>query len=282
MSLKAILWALHDAPVEDPREVLVLVAMADPTYDNGTRSAESTDTIARKARCSRSTAKRIIDRLEAGGLIRPGDQQAVAHLPANRRPRVYDLALEMRRDHSASLDPEPPDAGGQADPPEPPGGSNRGGRGVTAVTPNPSTNPTTTEPSVPHAARAATGELVLLEAPPAVVPVAARDDAQGLVARWIDRCNERPPERVVARVGRELRTLLGEGVAFDHVARGFYRWFVEGRDPSAIASFVNEEMNARPSEAAALRAASRPSFGAQRHAAGLALVEKLRREEAGE
>jgi hypothetical protein len=152
VSLRAILWALNDAPVQDPQDVLILVAMADHAHEDGTASWASKDTIAKKARCSESTVKRRVRALESAGVIRPGDQQLVAHLRADRRPRVWDLALDAQSqtvtepvDNSASTGGH---TGGQADPPYATGGQIRPPRGVIAVTPEPSTKPTTEKAGV--------------------------------------------------------------------------------------------------------------------------------------
>lgn len=88
-----MLWALNDAPTDDATEALVLIALADNAHDDGTCAWPSHATLARRARCSVSTVQRALRRLESSGLITKGDQQTVAHLRADRRPVVYDLAL---------------------------------------------------------------------------------------------------------------------------------------------------------------------------------------------
>jgi hypothetical protein len=98
VSLAAILWALTEADTGDPAEALYLVAMADNTDGQGRGCWRSMGTLASHARMSRRTAIRVQQRLEAAGLIRPGDQQLVAHIPSNQRPRVWDLAMPYRGD----------------------------------------------------------------------------------------------------------------------------------------------------------------------------------------
>jgi hypothetical protein len=97
MSIKCVHWALNDAPVEEPVEVLILVAMAERAADDGTTTYQSVATIASKARISVRTCQTKLRKLEEAGIIRRGDQQHTEHLPSNRRPVVYDLAVHLVR-----------------------------------------------------------------------------------------------------------------------------------------------------------------------------------------
>jgi hypothetical protein len=97
MSIKCVHWALNDAPVEEPVEVLILVAMAERAADDGTTTYQSVSTIASKARISVRTCQTKLRKLEEGGIIRRGDQQHTEHLPGNRRPVVYDLSVHLIR-----------------------------------------------------------------------------------------------------------------------------------------------------------------------------------------
>ena len=93
MSIRCVGWALNEAPVTEPVQVLVLVAMAERANDDGTSTYQSRATIAQKARISVRTVQRILAQLEEMGLIVRGDQELVSHFPANRRPVVYDIAV---------------------------------------------------------------------------------------------------------------------------------------------------------------------------------------------
>lgn len=93
MSLAAMVWALKHAPVVDPIAHLVLIGLADHAGDDGTGARPSVATLATYARCSVRSVHNKLRALEEAGAIVRGDQQAVAHLPANRRPVVYDLPL---------------------------------------------------------------------------------------------------------------------------------------------------------------------------------------------
>lgn len=96
MSLKAMLWALWDAPVTDPSQTLVLLAMCDRAGDDGLEVRCYQREIARKSRMSTRTVRRRLVELEQMGIIRRGDQAAVSHIPEHRRPVVWDIALELK------------------------------------------------------------------------------------------------------------------------------------------------------------------------------------------
>jgi hypothetical protein len=82
----------------------------------------------------------------------------------------------------------------------------------------------------------------------------AEATAQTLVAEWIDHCRKRPPDRVIGQVSKELRLLLDEGHDVTDIRTGLAAWHQKSLHPSALASVVNELMNANP---AAARNASR-------------------------
>lgn len=99
MSLRAIVWALEEAPVDDPQAVLVLIALADRANSDGTAAFPSHEWISQRARCSVATVKRRLTMLEQDGLICRGDQGILAatSIPANRRPIVWNLDLRQVR-----------------------------------------------------------------------------------------------------------------------------------------------------------------------------------------
>lgn len=90
-------WALNEAPVDEPVQVLILVAMAERANDDGTDTHQSIATIADKARVSNRTVQRELRKLELLGIISKGDQDLVAKFPGNRRPVVYDIDTTLRR-----------------------------------------------------------------------------------------------------------------------------------------------------------------------------------------
>ncbi|MGV9383521.1 hypothetical protein ACWDRB_47445 [Nonomuraea sp. NPDC003707] len=86
-------WAMYYAPVISPTEKLVLVAMAQRTPDDGTTSYKSKKTLAQAAMCDTKTVQKMQAALRKRGIIASGNQSAAAHIPANRRPHVYDLQI---------------------------------------------------------------------------------------------------------------------------------------------------------------------------------------------
>jgi|GEM_PF-2068990 len=98
MSLRAILWAIYEAPVDNPTSRLVLVGLADHAADDGTGAWPSHSILATAAHCSPRTIRRHLQALEDAGVIHRGDQRIVNHLRADRRPTVWNLNL----DHAGS------------------------------------------------------------------------------------------------------------------------------------------------------------------------------------
>ena len=91
MSLKAIIWVMEDAPVENHGELAVLYALADRANDDGTAAYPSQEWISHRARCADRTVRRHLKKLEEREVIRRGDQSLVSHYPVNRRPIVWNL-----------------------------------------------------------------------------------------------------------------------------------------------------------------------------------------------
>lgn len=145
-------WALN-ADVGDSTRKLVLIGYANHAHKDGRNSWASKETIAEYVNCSAKTVRRHVAALIAEGWIREGDQDQVAHLRADRRPIVYDLAMtkatrrewaaEARGDNLTGRESERPDTAvtgrddthGGTD-----GGSPVAARGDTAVSPEPRTN----------------------------------------------------------------------------------------------------------------------------------------------
>lgn len=100
MSLRAMLWALYDAPTDDlPAGAFrVLLALADHADDRGWNAWPSANTLAGNLRYSRRTVLRHLAALRDAGLIYEGDQRCVEHIRGDRRPVVYNLDLGLRGD----------------------------------------------------------------------------------------------------------------------------------------------------------------------------------------
>jgi hypothetical protein len=137
MSLRATLWALDDAPVDDPTQVLLLIAMADWANDEGRGIWPSMARIAARARVSERTAQRHLKLLcEAGVIARDpelNDPRYTAIHP-RYRPSAWKLNLHVSRGDNLSTLPLRGYTGGTS--------------GVTPASPNPSPNPTQAEPTV--------------------------------------------------------------------------------------------------------------------------------------
>lgn len=111
-------------------------------------------------------------------------------------------------------------------------------------------------PSEPRGKGSSYGEQVVVPLPPEPLPVppsagAAAPDAgepvtaQTIVGEWIERCAQRPPQRVIGQLSKEIKALLDEGIHPDHVRAGVAEWMTRNAHPSTLASFVNGVMNAR-------------------------------------
>ncbi|TCD53754.1 helix-turn-helix domain-containing protein [Alloscardovia theropitheci] len=94
MSLKATTWALYDAPKDiDATEFRILMIIADNCDENGKGFYYSMSKLAQFTGVSVRSAQRHLQVLKDRGLIVDGDQRIVAYLPANKRPRVYNLNM---------------------------------------------------------------------------------------------------------------------------------------------------------------------------------------------
>ncbi|MFG3705978.1 helix-turn-helix domain-containing protein [Micromonospora sp. NPDC047670] len=120
MSIEAVAWALNHAPDVPPQCLAVLIGLANHAHANGRAAYPTQDRLAHYARKSVRSVQRDLDELARRGLIRRGDQRHTAFLPADRRPVVWDLAMERRRPLPDALDPlAEPQSGRPTEVPEP-------------------------------------------------------------------------------------------------------------------------------------------------------------------
>lgn len=99
------------------------------------------------------------------------------------------------------------------------------------------------------------------------------ENAQTLVAEWLDHCDQRPPGRVIGQVSRELKTLLSEDIPSADVRAGLALWHEKLLHPSALASVVHEVRQGPR---------VRPSTTDARVQAAIDLRDRLRQQEAGD
>lgn len=78
-----------------PIERLVLDRMASFAGKDGKGIYPSLNTLVHRTGASLSSIKRAIARFRELGILKPGDASLAAHLPADNRPRVYDLVLSV-------------------------------------------------------------------------------------------------------------------------------------------------------------------------------------------
>nr|WP_202511524.1 hypothetical protein [Streptomyces sp. SID3343] len=67
--------------------------------------------------------------------------------------------------------------------------------------------------------------------------------ARTLLDEYVDRCENRPPDKVVGHAGREVASLLREGIDPDHVRAALELMRTKSLNPSTLASLVNEVLN---------------------------------------
>ncbi|MFF0683927.1 hypothetical protein ACFYVW_35830 [Streptomyces tendae] len=75
-------------------------------------------------------------------------------------------------------------------------------------------------------------------------PAADTVSAKQLIAEYSAACTHRPPQDVLGHLGREVRKLLAEGIAPDHIRAGLVLHRTKGKHPSILPSLVHEAMNA--------------------------------------
>jgi hypothetical protein len=99
VSVQAYAWVLEDAPDLKPHLVATLLGLANHADRDGKGTYASVPTLMHYTRKTSARAVRNdLVELEGSGLIRRGNQAMVMHLPPDRRPVVWDLAMERRRE----------------------------------------------------------------------------------------------------------------------------------------------------------------------------------------
>ncbi|MFF1709265.1 hypothetical protein [Streptomyces sp. NPDC058268] len=94
MSSEAMKWAMEYAPPMPSQLVPVLTGLAYHADGRGRGAFPAVPRLAAYACKAPRQVRRDLRALEELKLIREGDQSKAAHLPADKRPTVYDLAVE--------------------------------------------------------------------------------------------------------------------------------------------------------------------------------------------
>ncbi|MEU5426904.1 helix-turn-helix domain-containing protein [Streptomyces olivoreticuli] len=94
MSTEAMKWAIEQAPPMPAQLVATLAGLANHADAKGRGAYPSLAKLAAYTCKAERSVRRDLRQLEDLGLIRHGDPAKVAHLPPDRRPEVYDLAME--------------------------------------------------------------------------------------------------------------------------------------------------------------------------------------------
>lgn len=102
MSREALIWVIEDAPDVQPHWIPVLIGLARHADRQGRGAYPSQELLAEYARKSDRSVRNDLSAMEKAGLIREGEARLVEHLPPDRRPLVWDLALERRRQLTAT------------------------------------------------------------------------------------------------------------------------------------------------------------------------------------
>lgn len=97
MSVQAITWVLEHAPDVPAHLVATLIGIANHADQDGCGAFPGEAVLAHYTRKSDRAVRKDLKALEELGLIRRGDQRIVMHVPADRRPVVWDLAMERTR-----------------------------------------------------------------------------------------------------------------------------------------------------------------------------------------
>lgn len=233
MSIQALTWAIEDAPDVPPHLVSSLIALANHADRNGRGAYPSQETVADYTRKSPRQAKRDLDDLQSRGLIRPGDQRFVAHVRPDRRPIVWDLAIELVKPRG---DTHVTSTNGHGVTPVTARGDIQGQHGVTPTSPEPKEEPTP-EPQANldtdvSTNAAASGELMLPGLPaapskargkakPRSKPRLDEPNAQQVTAAWVDAyrtvTGSQPTRSKIGQASRTAKELLDAGNPVDRV-----------------------------------------------------------------
>jgi hypothetical protein len=263
MSREAIDWVYSEAPDVPAPCVSLLAAMAHHADRLGRGSRLSVPTLVRYTRKSKRQVQYDLETLTDLKLIRPGDQSLVAHLPHNRRPVVYDLAMEQMAD---GVQPAAPQDVQLIAP--------QSRNGVQPIAPQDDVQPVAphtitdlgerpgVQPTAPQGSEDA-DVLGCNTASAGVQPTAPKlkeelttteganaPSAQTILANFIDWVRDEHggnlTRRTIGILAKQLGELVEQHVDDRHIRKGLANWFLDskGQHPATLDSFVNAAINA--------------------------------------
>ena len=94
MAISVMNWVLEEAPDLPAHCFGVLMALASKAREDGTAAYAGQPWLAIRTRKTTRQVRSDLAKLEELKLIRRGDQSIAAHIPADERPVVWDLAIE--------------------------------------------------------------------------------------------------------------------------------------------------------------------------------------------
>ena len=227
-------------------------------------------------------------KLQQRSLIRPGDQSLAAHIPADCRPVVYDLALERKQASGRKRTSARQSASAATSDrfTEPPPSDQQEHRGSGNVLPHGSQLPAGSEEQRERKPASYKPTDKPKEPTPAELAAAAAKsrapsgNAGDVIAAYVEGAVaaglQRPPEKLRARVGRDAKQLIGEGWVLDSL--------IESARRMGAGEFNDLAVQVRKDDAAAKGRASangKPPTSDQRKAQAEALKDRRRQREAG-
>lgn len=249
MSYQAIGWVLRDAPCVQAQWVGVLMGLAEHADRFGRGSYPSAATLAAYARKSERQVRYDLEHLTEAKLIRPGDQSLAAKLPVNRRPVVYDLAMERTQilevQSTAPLVGVQPASGVQPTAPRQPTApqsaddqGQHGGVQSTAPLDGMSLGCNGAQPGVQPTADKPSSK------PPKNKNTAKHEVADALAAAFWERHKAATAQGFIP-IRQIIRTALANGLPRDNVARALDKLAREGRPISGgtITAAIHEIKN---------------------------------------
>jgi len=286
VSFEATKWVLESAPNLPPHLVSTLVALAWHADKNGANAYPSQATLAKYTRKSERAVRNDLAQLLKLGLIRRGDQSAVAHIAADARPAVYDVVMDADADGgkpTSARKPTSPRKRGSARKHSAKGsGSTVPVAGGSPLPPKVVPTELPVEPPVelplptPVASGVVNGEIVD-ETTNLPAPVVEIPNAGQLTRKWIEYCAEhgvKLPQSTIKRYAKSISDAMKQGFSADLIKRALAAMLADG-ETSRPSLFDNYLVRIQTGPARRLAPASRPSTTDQRVADALALAAKF-------